>query len=194
MAAGLVAVLAGLVLVLAESKPRQAGTNYVPEVEPVATIRGSGSRCLENQVVPADAAAVRVLVGTYGDPRPGLRLSARSGGEQLTSGQLPPGGPEGHVDVPIERVSELRDRATVCLDVRGERGTRTVLYGAAGTVSLEWLRPGSESWFDLLGTVAHRFGLGRALPEGPLVLPLAIVLLLAAWAAALRLALRELTR
>jgi hypothetical protein len=194
MAAGVVAVAVGLVLVLADSKPRQAGTNYVTEVEPVATIAGSGSRCVPDQVIPGDAGALRLLVGTYGDPRPGLGVRVRADGRVLTSGRLASGGPEGHVDVPIERVPRLRDGATVCVSVEGEPGTRTVLYGAAGTLRFEWLRPGNESWFELLGTAAHRFGLGRALLTGPWVLPLVALLLAGAWLAALRLTLRELSR
>ncbi len=55
----------------------------------------------------------------------------------------------------------------------------------------EWMRPGSESWFELLPTIAHRFALGRANLAGSLLLPFVALLLLAAWAVAVRLVLRE---
>ena len=77
----------------------------------------------------------------------------------------------------------------VCVRLRAAGAT--VLYGAQGRVRFEWIRPGSESWFALLPTIAHRFGLGRATVAGSLLLPLAALVLLAAWAAAVRLLLRE---
>jgi hypothetical protein len=73
-------------------------------------------------------------------------------------------------------------------------GGRTVLYGAAGRVRLEWLRPGSESWLEVLPTVAHRFALGRWNPAGTLLLPALALLLVAAWIGAARLVLREVGR
>jgi hypothetical protein len=143
-------------------------------------------------VVPADTGAVRLLVGTYGRQVPGLRVAVRSGARTVSTGTFA-GGPEGHVSVPIEHVAERLEGATVCVGVVAPAGTRTVLYGSGDQLRLEWLRPGSESWFGVLGTVAHRFGLGRGFFGGAWVLGLALLLLAAAWAVAVRLTLRELS-
>jgi hypothetical protein len=190
LAAGFVLLLAALLVTLSHSAPRQAGANHVPEVEEVAKRRGNWRHCQAGEVVPKDAANLRLLVGTYGRPTPELRVTARrSGGEVVTAGGRPAGGAEGHVDVPVRRVVETEGDARVCVSVSGQG--RTVLYGAGGRLRLDWYREGTESWFALLPTIAHRFGLARANPIGAWLLPLAALILLAAWAATVRLVLRE---
>jgi hypothetical protein len=96
------------------------------------------------------------------------------------------------VDIPIRQFDRLMPGLRVC--VFAGAGGRTVLYGSAGQVRFEWLRPGSESWLELFPTIAHRFGLGRWNPLGSLLLPAVALLLLAAWAATARLVLREVGR
>jgi hypothetical protein len=191
VAVALVVVAAGVLLALSDSKPRQAGSNYVPEVGPVVTVRGSDTRCQQGQVVPADTGALRLLVGTYGREVPGLRVTVRAGGRTITSGGLA-GGPEGHVTVPLERVDRRVDGATVCVKVSAGRTARTVLYGSGELLRFEWLRSGSETWLGLFGTVAHRFGFGRGSLVGAWLLALAALVLAGAWALALRLTLGQL--
>jgi hypothetical protein len=190
VAAGAVALLVALALVLGDSKPRQAGSNYVAELEPVGTIQGSGERCQSGLVLPADTDAVRLLLGTYGEPTPRVSVRATKGSEEVTSGSIPAGGHEGHLDVPLRRVDAETGGVTVCVDIEGSE--RTVLYGLAGTVRLEWLRPGSESWFDLLPVVARRFGYGKANPFGSWLIVVAGLMLALAWFLAGRVLLREL--
>jgi hypothetical protein len=110
----------------------------------------------------------------------------------VTRGRRPAGGPEGRVEVPVRPVGDTTGPAEVCLVVGG--GGRTVLYGSAGRVRLEWMRAGSESWLELLPVIAHRFGLAKANPLGSLLLPFAALLLVVAWVAAARLVLREMAR
>ena len=191
LAVAAVVVAVGLVVALSDSKPRQSGSNYVAELGPVATLRGNDSRCQGGQVIPADTGALRLLVGTYGRPVPHMLVEVRSAGRTISSGTFS-GGPQGHVSVPLRPVHARVENATVCLAVGAPRGARTVLYGSGDQQRLEWLRPGSESWFGVLGTVAHRFGLGRGFFGGPWVLGLALLLLAGAWAVAARLTLREL--
>jgi hypothetical protein len=195
LAAGLVAIAVAVALVLADSKPRQAGSNYVHEAGPVVELKGSGSRCEEHQVIPADTGALRLLVGTYHRPMPEVRVSVRSGGGAIASGTLPAGGREGHVRIPVDRVGRLVDDAEVCVAIRAaDRRRQTVLYGSGDQLRFEWLRPESESWFELVPTLAHRFGLAKPFLSGAWVLALAGLLLAAAWALALRLVVRELGR
>jgi hypothetical protein len=191
LVAGFVVLLAVLAVTLGHTSPRQAGSNYVPEVEEAAKHRGSWRHCQDGETVPKDAARLRLLVGTYGPPTPELRVVVRRpGGAVVTVGALRSGGREGHVDIPVQPVSETQGNRRVCVSVSG--AGRTVLYGAGGRLRLDWFREGSESWFKLVPTISHRFGLARANPIGPLLLPAAAVLLLVGWAATARLVLREL--
>lgn len=193
LAAGFALLLVALAVTLLQSAPRSSGSNYVPELEEVAELRGPDRRCQDGEGVPADTGALRLLIGTYGRAAPALRVVVRRpGGGVVTSGARPAGGPEGHVDIPMQEVGRVVPGVRACVFVGG--GGRTVLYGAAGRVRLEWLRPGSESWLELLPTVAHRFALGRWNPVGTLLLPALALLLVAAWVAAARLVLREVGR
>jgi hypothetical protein len=188
--AAAVALLVALALVLTDSKPRQSGSNYVPEVAEVAHIHGDGERCQKGVLLPADTAQVRVLLGTYGKPAPAVTVDARVKGRLVTTGTLPAGGPQGHVDVPLRLVRNTTPGARVCVRLNGT-GT-TVLYGASRKVRLEWLRPGRDSWLDVLPVVARRFGYAKANPFGSALMWLAGLLLLVAWAMAGRLVAREL--
>jgi hypothetical protein len=191
LAGGFLLLLAAVVFLLSQSKPRQAGSNHVPEVAEVVKRGGSWQRCQDGETVPKDAARLRLLVGTYGRPTPELRVVARGPDrERVTSGSLPPGGHEGHVEIPVRRVGETQTDVRVCVSVSGSG--RTMLYGAGEGLRLEWLRAGSESWFSLVPTVSHRFGLGKANPFGSWLLALGGLVLVAVSVATARLVLREL--
>jgi hypothetical protein len=193
LAAGFALLLVALAVTFLQSAPRSAGSNLVPEAEEVVQLRGADRRCQDGETVPADTGALRLLIGTYGAPAPALRVVIRRpGGRTLTAGALPAGGPEGHVDIPLREVERMQQGMRVCVFVEGPG--RTVLYGSAEQVHLEYLRPGSESWLELLPTVAHRFALGKWNPLGTLLLPALALLLVAAWAGTARLVLREVGR
>ena len=191
LVAGIVVLLAAVGITMAQPAPRAAGSNHVPEIEEAVKLkRGGGRHCQDGETIPRDAAALRLLIGTYGRPVPKSSVSARrANGGQVTAGERPAGGSEGHVDIPVKRVEVSASGVRVCVRVSGSG--RSVLYGAGGRVRFEWMRPGSESWFALLPTITHRFGLGRANLAGSLLLPFVGLLLLAAWAVAIRLVLRE---
>ncbi len=188
--AGFVLLVVALAVTLTRSAPRSAGTNNVPQLEKAAQLSEHGRRCQEGELVPKDAGALRLLVGTYGRPAPEIRVTARlPDGQLVTAGRLPAGEPQGNLDIPVRPLTTPRPGTTVCVVVSGTG--RTVLYGAGGVLHLEWLRPGSESWLELLPTVAHRFALAKWNPVGSLLLPLLMLVLLATWFAAARLVLRE---
>jgi len=190
--AGCVAVLIALAFVLASSERRQAGSNYVPEFAEVLTLRGAGEHCQLEQIVPKGAAALRLLIGTYGRPAPPLSVRVAAGGSPLSTGRLPDGRSQGHVVIELEPVDRTTPGATVCIRANAPEGRRTVLHGTLGQVRFEWLREGRESWYEVLPTIVHRFALGKANPVGGWLLPVAGLLVLLAAGAALRLATREL--
>jgi hypothetical protein len=189
LAGGLLVAVVALAVVLLDGSPRQAGSNYVAEFEEAQKLRGGREHCQAGQVVPRDAAALRLLVGTYGRPAPAIDVEVTHPDGPITSGRRPAGGSEGHLVIPLDRVDRTVGGATVCVRIGG-RG-RNVLYGQAGNVRLEYLRQGSESWIALAPTVAHRFGLAKANPFGSWLIVVAVLLLAGAWFVAVRTVARE---
>ena len=118
LGAGLALLLALVAFTLAQSAPRAAGSNYVPEVAEVVKLDGDGRHCQDGETIPGDAAALRLLVGTYGAPAPQIDVTVRErGGSLLTSGRLPRGAREGHLIVPIDEVADTTSGARVCLAI-----------------------------------------------------------------------------
>jgi hypothetical protein len=191
VALGVAALLVALAVTLAGSDERQAGANSIREVFPVAELPDGGVHCQGGETIPKDAGTVRVLIGTFGRPAPEITVIVRGGdGTPVTRGRRPAGGREGHVDIPLRRVERTAAGAQVCIEVDGV--PRAVLYGEGASARLDWLRPGSESWYALIPTVAHRFALGKASLFGSLWLLVVAAVVLAACALAVRLLLREL--
>jgi hypothetical protein len=188
---GVAALLVALAVLLAQSDARQAGSNSVVEAAEATEVPDSGVKCQAGETVPADATRLRLLVGTYGRPVPDITVTAQlADGTLVTNGRLPRGEREGHVEIPMRRVERTTTGAEVCIHVDGAQ--RTVLYGEASAVRLDWLRSGNESWFALIPTLAHRFALGKASLFGSLWLLVVAAVVLVACALAIRLLLREL--
>jgi hypothetical protein len=187
LAGALALVLVAAVVLLAQSAPRAAGGNRVAELEDVVRLTAEEPYCQEPELVPADAAGLRLALGGGPGPRPAIAVAVRADGRRITSGRLPVGTPGGEAVVPLEEVKESHGGARVCLRAQGTGAL--VLRGSGGRASFEWRRE-SESWLSLLPTLAHRFGLAKANPLGSLLLPAAALLLAAAWAAAVHLVLR----
>jgi hypothetical protein len=189
LGAGLVAVAAVVAVLLLGEGQRRAGSNYVPEHGPVTELRAGDTHCETGVIVPGDAAALRLAIGTYGNPTPELRVRATAPGEgTVTSGRLPAGRREGRVVIPMSKVADTVTGAEVC--VRAGSG-RNVLYGRGDSIRLSWLREGSESRLSMLAVVAHRLGLAKLNPLGSWLMVLLVGMLGAAWFIALRLVLRE---
>jgi hypothetical protein len=189
LGAGLVLLIAVIAVLVLEESPRRSGSNYVPEFGPVTELRGGDRHCQDAGLVPADTAALDLLVGTHGRPTPDLDVTVTgTNGQLLARGRLPGGQQQGRVAIPTDPVEETAP-ATVC--IRTGPGGRTVLYGRGEHVRLAWLRPGSESRLDLLPAVAHRFGLGKANPFGDWLLAVVALVLATTLFLAIRLVVRE---
>ncbi len=189
VALGVAALLVALGVTLAQSAPRQAGTNSVTEVARAAELKRGGRVCQAGEIIPEDAGRLRLLVGTFGKPVPELRVTVTGPDGPLTSGRLAAGAKEGHVEIPLRRVAQTTPGSEVCIRVGPQR---TVLYGQPPRLRLDWLREGSESWLAMIPTVAHRFALGKASLFGSLWLLAIGLVVLVALAAAIRVLLREL--
>jgi hypothetical protein len=200
---GLVAIAALFVLEMSGSARREADSDHVGVPAFAATVPGGGTACQPVSGVPNDVGAVRLLIGTYGRLLPPSRIVfASAQGQVLAAGSLG-GVPQGSVVIPVRRRADLSRATQVCLHVGGSHpvalggvqgpGGSELVNGKRqpGSISLIYLRPGSESWWQLLPTLGSRFGLGKASFFGGWTLPVMAVLLLAAWVASLRLLWRD---
>lgn len=200
--------VAALVLVMSGRASRLAGTDHTNPNEFVATMRGGQELCQPGMLLPNDAQRVQILVGTYGHPVPALTMRFLGASGQLTSGQRAAGAKEGEVSVPLRYPHGPTVGGTLCVHV-GPIPSRMVLGGdvftpgpsseqvagkpQGGRISVSYLRPGRESWWQLLPTLDRRFGLGKASFFGDWTLPVAALLLLGVWVASARLLVREST-
>jgi hypothetical protein len=177
-AAGVVAIASGVMAVMNDRAPRQAGNNGIKAVAFDVFAEDRRPVCQEGEVVPRDAASLQMTIGTFGAPGEPLEATFTKEGRTVTRGRLGRGWREGVVHIPIRRVARTTSDVTVC--IRSASRGRIGLAGHEGRFRLGYFRAGRESWFELAGTVTHRFGLGKAAWQGSWTIGLAAVLLLTA--------------
>jgi len=189
--------------VLSQRAPRLAGTNAIKHQHFVVELPPGRRACQDHTLLVDDAARVELLVGTYGRPVPPLAVAfTGADGAPLARGRGG-GGPEGHVVVPLDREIDGTRSARLC--VRNGGATNIALAGdlanpdaaahvgrdaADGAIAVRYLRRRDETWWELLPTLATRFGYGKAAVLGWWTLPAAALALLAVWAVTIRLLLR----
>jgi hypothetical protein len=168
-----VVALAGAAAALSVERERLAGTNNVYGFFPNVTIEPGAEACAMAELVPGDTGAVRVRA----EPAGPLAVRLVRDGRELANGAMEAG------TAPVRPVvTETTSGVDVCF--RNEGDAEVVLWGygaVAGTpqrteldgepiderVRLSYLRPGTESGWEIAGTVAHRMGIGRgSLLEG----------------------------
>jgi hypothetical protein len=206
---GLALLLAAgaLALDMSGRAPRLAGTDHVSPAIFAATLPHGGTLCQPAMTLPGDAQRIELLVGSYGAPVPALAVRFLGvGGNTIATGSLRAGAREGNVAVPLAYPHGPSANGTLCLHVSGT--AKMVLGGESftgsvselvdgkpqpGRIDVLYLRPGRESWWQLLGALDRRFGLGKASLFGDWTLPAMALALLGVWIAAVRLLARELT-
>jgi hypothetical protein len=203
--AGLLAFLVVTSVILSHSSERLSGTNLVPNGAYIQGLGHGQEACQEGELLPADTAALRMTIGTYGKPGPPLTVAfTGTGGRLLTTGTLKPGWREGVVRIPVTHVSEASEEARFCLRDDGARpialagdspdpGYKLQIAGRtieSQRVRIDYMRPGSESWLELAPTIVHRFGVAKAGWVRGWAWLAAIALMLGALALALREVLR----
>jgi hypothetical protein len=188
------AILASLALIavavavaLSRAPPVVAGTNSVASATVVGATKGPASACQGNEVIPAGTTAVRLWL--QGNVKPRVRVSVIADSRRVASG-TEEGGWLGKVTtVPITRVPDTIRDAQVCFSIDRAVQIVNLLGGptrhpapgeAPDKMRIEYLRPGSVSWWSLAGSVARRMGFGRAPAGGWVALvPLALMALAA---------------
>jgi hypothetical protein len=177
MAVGLVAIAAILVVVLSQKAQRRSGTDLTPSDTVAATVPGGRRACQDEELLPADTAAVQATVTAFGQPLPALQIvfTAGPGGRVLSSGGLPAGRPPGLVRIPIRYVAHATQGVRACLRNLGPASIgvaggypdppHQMLVGgavAAGRLRYDYYRRGRESWMQLLATIVYRWTLAKA--------------------------------
>jgi len=199
------AVLGLLALEMSGSAPRIATTNHSNDLGFYGLVPAGGTVC-QPTTLTSDSARVLTLIGTYGYPVPEIDAKFISNGRTIASGRRPAGGPQGNVFVPLSYPHGPTASGELCLRIKGHRvaiggepvavspsSERVNGQSLGGDLALVFLRPGKESWWQMLPTLVERFGFGKAPFFGSWTLPVAVVLLLGVWAATIRTLLKEMT-
>lgn len=201
-------VAVAVVVTLSSRGAELTGTNHVLPVALHVVVPPGQQACQEGTLLPDDTGRVRLTAGLLKGSMP--VLSARfttAGGRLVAQGRSRGGEPPGTITVALADPVD-GDRATrMCIR---NQGGGTVALGSdiaspdsaarvrdkptEGLVAVTFLKPAATSWWAELPGLTDRFGLGKASFFGSWTLPVAALLLLGAWIAAVRLLLRELSR
>jgi hypothetical protein len=190
VAVALVATVVRFVDVGTYDAPRLSGSNGVDALVYRAPLPDGKEHC-QADFIPADTDRVRLRIRAAGDRGPiaplDIVVKSKDGRRLVDERVRAP-----HDEFVLFGLGRRFDApvpdAMVCFTARGGD---IDLGGWEGTARTEWVRPGSESYFDMAGTIVHRFGLGKATWMGSwTVVPVAL-LMLAMFALTVRLVLRE---
>jgi hypothetical protein len=202
LAAGLALVAVAIGVVLARAPLVVAGTNGVPAYREIAYAKGGTSGCQPAGTIPEGTTAIRISASANVGPT--TTLNVLSGSRVIAHGKHPAGwGITESVTVPVKRVSSTTPNVRLCttfgrsLEPIEINGTVVSATNPSGQkvrevrLRVEYMRPGSSSWWSLASGVAHRIGLGHA-PSGTWIVFLLLAITIAIAALASRLVLREL--
>ncbi len=180
-----------------------AATNGIQSAERLAATNGDARACQAGEALPRGTTAIRLSLETAIGPP--VTVQALAGGHLITHGAYGAGWPGASVTVPVARVSRTTPDATVCFTV-GPSYKRVSMFGQhtapalaavagggplPGRISIEYLTPGSRSWWSLASSVARHVGFGHA-GGGTWIALLAAALALAVLALTSWLLIREL--
>jgi hypothetical protein len=184
---------------------RQSGSDRVRPLQfPIVLSRG-GTVCQPILGIPPDAAVAQPLIGTYYRPLPAVSIRFISAsGLPVATGQVS-GGRQGYVSIPLRHTSP-QPATRACLDIQGNQpvaiGGNPAPVGPGDAIvngkpvqaqiTFFYLRPGRETWWQLLPVLDLRFGLGKSSLFGRWTLIAAFALLVLVWVGTIRLLLREL--
>ncbi len=197
LAAALLLVAGALAFEMSRTAPRIAGMNHAVPSGFYAVLPKGGVVCQPGGLLPQDAHRVRMLVNSYGHRLPSLSVTfTTAAGNTSTRGRLPVGAAPGYVTIPLRYPHGATAAGSLC--IHAPSGSDPIAFSGetpppnpgsatvngthkAANIALTYLRGGRESWWQLLPTLQHRFGLGKASFFGSWTLPLAAALMLAIW-------------
>jgi hypothetical protein len=169
---GLVLLAVAVLTTLSRSPPVVASTNSVAPQAVVAKTHGDSALCQAGERLPAGTDAIRLWVNT--NISPSVQAVVTSGSRVVARGVQQPGRLTTVIAVPIAPLSHQVADATVCFRfgpavepvlLVGGRAPRPGIGRTPMKIRVEYLRPGSVTWWASALAVARRIGLGRA-PSG----------------------------
>jgi hypothetical protein len=176
LAVGLLAVALTAAAVLMRRAPRRAGTNMIPDAGLAVTVGPTQELCQAGEVLPPDTGSLVIrAVSLSGQALPPLRVLISAPHSVTVAGGPDVRGPSGTARLALVRVAGELDGATVCFRNGGSEpvsigGSDVAAADAAtldgtrvaGRARIEYMRPGSESWLQLLPTLVQRLTLGKS--------------------------------
>ena len=209
-AAGAVLALATVALIwavvhdLSKAIQQRSGTNYVDVAHFVVDLAPGQTLC-QHETIPKDTGGIRMLPTSYHQPTPAMRLFVRSQqGRLVSSARIKAGWVEGMNDFQLPPIREttlgyvcLRNLGPkVHLTIAGENVPQDVALTVDGQpttseIFLQYLRPGTESYFSIAPLVLSRMRQGKAGWFGPWIPILIVALVLGCVVGTLALARRE---
>jgi hypothetical protein len=173
---GVAAIAAVFIALLLHSEQRRSGTDLTPNGAFVAYLGAGEEACQDQEPLPAGSVAVRMTIGTHGPPGPPVHVTwSGPRGEVIDVGGLGAGWRQGIVRIPIKRVATPMEGLRVCFRSDGPQPIALAgslpyighLLQVAGhtleaRVRYDYLRPGRESWLELLPTLVYRSTIAKA--------------------------------
>jgi hypothetical protein len=217
IAAALAIVLGGAAVTLSQRAARLTGSNAVVERSGVSlAVPGRrGTRCQDNEHVPADTGRLRLFLNTIDRAAGPLEVTLATGGRPgvpprvVARATLPyPFRTGSHELAVTPRFATGLDGARVCFVNRGRSaialsGNRTAVLGSganpyrqhlADDPRVDYLYPEPRSWWAIAGTIAKRFGLVKTSFFGTWTMWAVFAALALLWIAVVALLLRVLPR
>lgn len=167
---------------------RTAANNAVKLQQPVVQI-GPGSRLCQGILVPRDAATVQLFASPTGPTGPPLALTLTDANGLIAKGRMAGGWTGGIARFPIKRVTDTAPSAEICvrnngkepiafggLPAEGPTGLTVDGTPQKATMTVQFFRGGTSSWWSLLPTIAHRAGVLKGSLSGAWVFWFAVAL------------------
>jgi hypothetical protein len=194
---GMLAIASAATVILLQRSPRRSGANLTSNRGFVIPVPGGQQLCEPGELVPADTGAIKLTATPGGVSGPALSVDITGAGGRVGAGRLGGGWRAGAIRIPVSRVTSTVG-GTVCVS---NLGSQQVDFGGSapdsayviqiagrpfdGRLRIEYLRPGRESWLQLVPALAHRFSLAKSDLLRHWAAPAALVLVLLAMALAL---------
>ena len=158
------------------STRRYARHNDIRASEPTVDLARRTQVCQNQEVIPDNTTGVQLFLAGSRTAGARLRAVALDAGEQPVTHAALTRGAAGAGVVATRRRGFSRVNATPCIGARGRVPNDWSLVGqpgplgrlavdgrpVPGIIRIDYLRPGNETWFALLPTIAHRFAVTKA--------------------------------
>jgi hypothetical protein len=197
LAAGLTLIAIAAIATLSHAPSTVAATNGIPRTASLSRRVSVASGCQSDETLPRDTSAVRLGLAAVIGPRVTVKVLA--GSHVITRGTAGTGWYGSAVTVPVRPVHGAFSHVTVCFGLSFKTGEVTVIGAPTsravaavadgetlrGRMRVEYLHPGSRSWWSMAVSVIQHMGLGRAASGTWIVLPIAALvtasIALASW-------------